>query len=586
MWERIKNSFRDMKLAGKMVLVYLLVAGITCGISMIGLQASFHIYDTKIYDKSLQELEFFAQKVNDDLEEIENLSYTLAMDDDVQAALAEAADARYLSQEFYYKLHPIRKIFLNEINVHSSVQNAIYMDRKSVRIFIGTDCGEVTDETYQKLLAMCKEARGADIVLPPTKEFPYQLSGRDILETKNASLNYLGTVIITSDIAGTIEKQKNALEFSDSLLYVYSGDEMIYGSTQESPKLPDMDSSQGYQIIKHQGESYFMSYLKSEKNGWMYVNYVPYSHIMGQAVMLRYVMFGGLIAIFFITIVIMRKVAGVITSPFQRLTETIYLAEQGDFKGARDFLQVEDRRDEAGLLAQDFKVMLEKIDSLIHENYEKQLLIKDTKYKMLQAQINPHFLYNTLNTVNWMIKGNQDASKMIVELGNLMRASFAKEQYATVAEEVSMAKSYITIQQFRYKNRAVFELQEQGNLQEYIIPRMVLQPLIENAILYGVDQSLTGCRISVSAIEKEDDICIRVEDDGPGMLPEELEAVRNFTIVPKGHGIGLKNIYERLKITYKDSEFLIDSKLGEGTVVIIRIPKIVKEKSDVSVTDC
>ncbi|MBO5522727.1 MAG: sensor histidine kinase [Roseburia sp.] len=586
MWEHIKNSFRNMKLAGKMVLVYLLVTGITCGISMIGLQASFHIYDTKIYDKSLQELEFFAQKVNDDLEKIENLSYTLAMDGDVQAALAEAADARYLSQEFYYKLYPIRKIFLNEINVHSSVQNAIYMDRKSVRIFIGTDCGEVEDETYQKLLAMCKEARGADVVLPPTEEFPYQLSGRDILETKNASLNYLGTVIITSDIAGTIEKQKNALEFSDSLLYVYSGDEMIYGSTQESPKLPKMDSSQGYQIIKHQGESYFMSYLKSEKNGWMYVNYVPYSHIMGQAVMLRYVMFGGLIVIFLITIVIMRKVASVITSPFQRLTETIYLAEQGDFKGARDFLQVEDRRDEAGLLAQDFKVMLEKIDSLIHENYEKQLLIKDTKYKMLQAQINPHFLYNTLNTVNWMIKGNQDASKMIVELGNLMRASFAKEQYATVAEEVSMAKSYITIQQFRYKNRAVFELQEQGNLQKYMIPRMVLQPLIENAILYGVDQSLTGCRICVSAIEKEDDICIRVADDGPGMLPEELEAVRNFTIVPKGHGIGLKNIYERLKITYKNSEFLIDSKLGEGTVVIIRIPKIVKEKSDVSVTDC
>lgn len=571
-----------------MMLIYLMVAGMTCGISMLALQASFHIYDMKLYDKSLQELEFFTQKVNDELEAIENLSYTLAMDDEVQQALAEALNEKYLSQEYYYKLSPIRKIFLNEINVQAPVQNAIYMDRENVRISVGTDCGEVAEETYQKLLDMCKAARGADVALPPTEEFPYQLSGRDILETKNASLDYLGTVIITSDIAGVIEQKKKALEFSDSLLYVYSKSGMIYGSTDEKPKLPAVNSKQGYEIIRYQGERYFMSYLTSEENGWMYVSYVPYSQIMGQAMLLRYLMFGGLAAVFLITILLMRGVAKRITSPLHQLTESIYLVQQGDFKGASDFLQVEDRKDEAGLLAQEFKVMLEKIDSLIHENYEKQLLLKDTKYQMLQAQINPHFLYNTLNAVNWMIKANQnqDAGKMIIELGNLMRASFAKEPYATVEEEMNMAESYIAIQQFRYKNRVVFDVVRRGTLGGYSVPRMMMQPLIENAIQHGVEQTLNSCRIYVEATEKEDYIQLQVADEGPGMLPEELEAVKNFTIKPKGHGIGLKNIYERLKIAYADSEFLIESAPGEGTIVTIRIPKILEEKTDVSIIDC
>lgn len=572
-----------MKLAGKMVVIYLIVAGMTCGISMLALQASFQIYDAKLYEKSLQELEFFTQKISDDLEEIENLSYTLAMNDDVQQSLAAAMQEKYLSQEYYYQLSPIRKIFLNEINVHTPVQNAIYMDRKNVRISVGTDCGVVPEETYQTFLALCKEARGAEVVLPPTEEFPYQLSGRDILETKNASLNYLGTVIVTSDIAGVIERKKKSLEFSNSLLYVYSESGMIYGSIEEKPDFSNISGNQGYEMVRYQGKRYFMSYLKSEKNGWMYVNYVPYSQVMGQTMVLRYVMFGGLAVIFIVTILILKNVAKVITSPLHQLTETIYLVEQGDFKGASDFLQVEERKDEAGMLAQDFKVMLEKIDSLIHENYEKQLLLKDTKYQMLQAQINPHFLYNTLNAINWMIKANQnqDAGKMIIELGNLMRASFAKEPYATVEEEMNMAKSYITIQQFRYKSRAVFEIEQQGTLEGYIVPRMIMQPLIENAIQYGVEQSLSCCRISVKVTEMENAIKLQVADEGPGMTQKELEEVRNFTIEPKGHGIGLKNIYERLKLAYVESEFVINSETGKGTVVTIRIPKVLKEKADV-----
>lgn len=576
---RIKCNFQNMKLSGKMVFIYLIVAGASCAISMIGLQASFGIYDKKLYEKSLQELEFFTQKVNDDLQSIENLSYTLAMNEDVQEALREAKESKYLSQEYYYRIMPIRKIFLDEVNILPVVKNAMYIDRQNVRISVGTDCGTVGGETYTKLLSMCKDARGADVVLPPSGEFPYQLSGRDILETQNARLTYLGTVIVTSDISQMIEKKKKELKYADSLLYVYSGDGMIYGNEEKLPNLPRMDENQGYKIVRYQNEQYFMSYLKAEKNGWMYVNYVPYREIFGQMQILRYGMLGGLVAVFLATLYVLVKVSNIITSPLHHLTEAMYLVERGDFQEAKVFLKVENRSDEAGLLTQEFQIMLEKIDSLIHENYEKQLLLMDTRYQMLQAQINPHFMSNTLNAVNWMIKAgkNRDASKMIVELGNLLQAAFSQELYTTVEQEMETAESYITIQQFRYRNRVVFTMEKQGSLKEYIVPSMILQPLIENAIYYGADRSLTVCNISVSAKEDERGMLLSVRDEGAGMGADELEAVRNGTVKPKGHGIGLKNIRERLHMAYADSEFVIESQPGAGTQITIYIPRIARD---------
>lgn len=574
---RARSYFRDMRLSGKMVFIYLMVAGMSCAVSMIGLQASFGIYDRKLYEKSLQELEFFTQKVNDDLLAIENLSYTLAMDGDVQETLREAKDAKYLSQEYYYKLMPIRKIFLDGVNIHPVVKNAMYIDRQDIRISVGTDCGEVSGETYEKLLSMCGEARGAYVVLPPSASFPYQLSGRDILETKNASLSYLGTVIVTSDISQMIEKKKNELKYADSLLYVYSGDGMIYGDGGMIPGLPRMEQEQGYGIVRYEKERYFMCYLKAEKNGWMYVNYVPYREIFGQMQILRYGMLGGLVGVFLATLYVLVRVSRIITSPLHHLTEAMYLVEQGDFRKAREFLKVEDRCDEAGLLTQEFRIMLEKIDSLIHENYEKQILLMDTRYRMLQAQINPHFMSNTLNAVNWMIKAgeNRDASKMIVELGNLLQAAVSPALYTTVEREMEIAESYITIQQFRYRSRVVFTVEKQGSLKEYIVPCMILQPLIENAICYGADRSLSVCGIFVSAKEDGRGMTLTVRDEGTGMGKEELEAVRNGTVEPKGHGIGLKNIRERLRMAYADSEFVIESEPGAGTRVIIRIPRMV-----------
>lgn len=572
----LRGKFKDLKLSKKMLLVYMILSFFTFLIAATALQVSLKIYDKQLYGKSQQELDFFSQQVNDNLNEIEEISMSIATGTDVQAQLKKLNSIDYISSEYYYELQQLRSLLQNKIISHSNIKNVIYADSKDVKITVGQECGIISEDRMNNILKDFSAAGGAYVFYSPDKEYPYMLSGRDVREVENATLNYMGSLIFTSDIAQILEEKTDTLQAEHSNLFVYSEKGMIYQEMDtEGLKLPGMDSDRGYDIIKFKGTKMFMCYEKSIPTGWMYVNIFPYSEIFGQITLVREIMFGIFAVMFLITVFVLRKIAKVITRPLEQLYESMQIVEDGDFQAAKIVIRDVERQDEVGMLTREFRVMLDKIDTLIHENYEKQLLLQETKYKMLQAQINPHFLYNTLNALNWMVRGekNRDAVKMIMELGKLLRASFAKDPYTTVKEEIQTAQSYMVIQKFRYQNRVEFETEISGNMESYMVPRMILQPLIENSVYYGVEQSPTCCKIKVEAIEQRDQIILRVEDEGPGMNAEELDEVRKGIVKAKGHGIGLKNIRERLKMTYKNSEFYIESKHGEGTRIEIRIPK-------------
>lgn len=592
MLKKISVYFRNMQLAKKMIFVYAVFLGIIVLITTGALQISLGIYDEKLYEKSLQELDFFSQKVNDSLQDVENLSYSIAMDTEIQEQLAKLDGLNELSAEYSYEMYVFRSMLINELYSHEIIKNITYTDRDNTTFTVGEDTGSINEMEYGQLLEDMAAGRGAYVEYPPTEDYPYMVSGRDILESLNASLDYLGSLIFVSDVSGLIQEKTEQLDVQSSALMVFSEDGMIYQGTEfDTSQLPDMEKSQGYEISRLGGQRYFICYLKSSLNGWTFVNLFPYSEIFGQVMLVRYLLVGGLLVLFAVTAIVMKKLAHIITRPLERLTDSMQVAETGDFRKAGEKvsaeMSAEPRLDEVGQLSQEFGVMMEKIDTLIHENYEKQILLKDTKYKMLQAQLNPHFLYNTLNALNWLVRAgrSQEAGMMIMRLGDLLRAAFSKKAYATVEEEVGLVKSYIAIQEIRYRSRAEFTVDVSGELSPYVIPRMTLQPLVENAISYGVDPSPETCRITVTVREEENDIFLEVRDTGPGMTADELEDVRNFRIKPRGNGIGLNNIQERLKIVYEESEFRIDSAPGEGTVVQIRIPKKREEEEDVQTAD-
>lgn len=577
------RKYSDLKLAEKMIIVYVLMLGICFLLSVAALQVSFNIYDGKLYEKSLQELDFFTQEVNRSLDEVESITYNIAMDTKIQEQLSKMKGLQHFTADYSYEVYQLRMLLDNELANSNMISNIVYTDGDMTQFVVGIATGTISKELYDSVMERIHAAKGAYVVQQPTADYPYLLTGRDIRKHIDASLEYLGSLLVTCDVSGMIEKNIDDLEAESSTLCIYSDEGVIYENQEHMmERIPGLEGDKGYQIIKEHGQRYFVCYLKSSKTGWTYVNVFPYSEIYGQNQNLRYLMVVGFLLLFLVSALILKKLAHMIVKPLEHLTESMQIVETGDFDRAREFLGTSPQKDEIGLMTQEFKVTLDKIDNLIHENYEKQLLLKDTKYKMLQAQINPHFLYNTLNSINWMIlaRKNEEAAEMTVALGTILRAALNKQQYVTLEEELDSLRKYITIQEYRYRKRVVFSVESETSGQ-YLIPHMTLQPLVENSIYHGVERMLTPCRISIGVKEEEERIAITVSDNGPGMTEEELEAVRSFTAEPKGHGIGLKNIYERLKMAFdQEADFKIDSACGNGTTVTIRIPKAEVMKSD------
>lgn len=577
------RKYRNLKLVNKMIAIYVMMLGFCFLLSAGALQYSFSIYDGKLYEKSLQELDFFTQQVNRSLDEVENLSYYIAIDNSIQEQLAKLKEIK-LSAEYSYEVYRLRMLLSNEMNITNAITNIVYTDGGRTRFVVGMAAGKLDDGIYESMMERFHAAAGAYVAQAPTKDYPYQLSGRDIRKHIDSSMDYLGSLLITTDVARMIDRNIDALTAESSALCVFSNSGMIYENRENMMEVAArLEGDKGYRIVKDGGQRYFVCYLKSQKNGWTYVNMFPYTEIYGRIQNLRYMVFGGFFMLFLMTALILRKIAHRITKPLEQLTESMGIVETGDFEAAKRFVAPSDCTDEIGVLTEEFRVMLDKIDTLILDNYKKQILLKDTKYKLLQAQINPHFLYNTLNSINWMIRSgrNDEAAQMTVALGTILRAALSKEQYFTMKEELDSLRKYIVIQECRYRRRVEFHLDDQVG-DQYLIPHMTLQPLVENAICHGVEKMLTPCAITVSVREEGEIIHIRVRDNGPGMMPEELEAVRNFTAKPQGYGIGLKNIYERLQLAFgQKMKFDITSVPGEGTEVEITIPKVETEEKHV-----
>ena len=575
MFSKLIKRWMDMKLSLKLTLIFAILITLVFSIAWKAQQNSFDVYDQELYERSLQELDFFAQRIDYVLDTIEEFSYNIIMNANLQESLSSIRTLT--SAEYEYQMYLFRNQLFQEMGTCPAVVNVFFTDRKQTEFVLGTYSGTIGNEMKERLYAMFDENRGGYASIAPSDEYPYLLSGRNILETADFTLNRLGSIIITSDIAGEIQEQSSALEAEHAMLYVFSDEGDIYrDDTDLFSNLPVPEENVGYQILRYESERYFVCYLHSSQMGWTFVNAFPYSDIYGQTAQIRSVLFFIFLGILLFSLFMMRQLATVITKPLKKLTSTMQIAQTGDFAGAKTTLVPPFSKDEVGMLTQDFRLMIKKIDALIHENYEKQLLLKDTKYRMLQAQINPHFLYNTLNTINWMVKAkrNDDAILMIVELGKLLRASFTDEPYLSAAQEVDISKSYITIQRFRYEERAKFTIETSGELAKYRVPSLMLQPLIENAVTHGVDNSATPCEVRVQVREEEDHLRIEVSDDGAGMSAQQLEKVRAADYAYQGNGVGIRNIRERLSMTYENSEFIIDSITGKGTRIVIRIPKV------------
>lgn len=223
-----------------------------------------------------------------------------------------------------------------------------------------------------------------------------------------------------------------------------------------------------------------------------------------------------------------------------------------------------------------FNHMIARIRALMDQIVQEQEKKRLYELNALQAQINPHFLYNTLDSIIWMEERgrSREAITMVSALARLFRISISKgRSIITVREELEHVRNYLIIQKMRFKDQFTYEIQAQEETLEERTVKLIVQPLVENAINHAIDQTQPeALHIIIKAFFQGDDLLFTVEDDGIGISPEILE---NILTSPAGRsGIGIKNVHERIQLTFGPSYGLqIESEEDEGTLVTIRLPR-------------
>ena len=238
---------------------------------------------------------------------------------------------------------------------------------------------------------------------------------------------------------------------------------------------------------------------------------------------------------------------------------------------------------ELKVLSDSFEHMTVRIKELMERVRREETELRKTELRALQAQINPHFLYNTLDSIQWMCEQGktEEASKMTLALAKLFRISISRgHELITIKDELKHAESYLIIQSFRYRNRFTYSFDTDKSLENYLCNKITVQPLIENAIYHGIGGMADAGEIKITVKQAEDcenDILIVVEDNGVGMTEEQCSKILKKERSDSG-GIGVKNVNDRLKIYFGEKYGIsIKSELDVGTAVTVRIPKIEKE---------
>lgn len=306
---------------------------------------------------------------------------------------------------------------------------------------------------------------------------------------------------------------------------------------------------------------------------WQVIAYQP-QKMMAREVQTLVVLIFGIIAICIVTSVVASKAfSRFVVRDIERLRDNMQAVEEGNM----ELTVTSDAKDEVGSLIRGFGSMLGEINRLIHEVYESKLTQRKSEMTALQAQINPHFLYNSLSLINWkaLEAGQQDISKITLALSSFYRTSLNRgKNVLTIEKEIENMKSYLEIQLCMHDNDFDVIMDIDEEILPYQTLNLLLQPLVENAIDHGIDLKEEG-RGYIKIIGRKDDhnIYLTVEDNGVGIEPELLSSILEF----KTKGYGVQNVNQRVQLYYGEEYCLrIESEVGKGTRCTINIPQVMK----------
>lgn len=355
---------------------------------------------------------------------------------------------------------------------------------------------------------------------------------------------------------------------SDGRIIVHT-DREKEGTMEELPwkNLPDGDVK-GTMPVYYQGQEMVACYAVSESLDWTAVSMCPVPELLADVKRIQYLTYGITGLSFALALLLAMSFARRITKPVESLAAAMKKAEEGDFS---EKIPV-NGNDEIQYLVRRYNEMGLKIEKLIEENYKGELRNKESEIMALNLQLNPHFLYNTLNVINLMAleEGEIDISRMIISVSDMMQYTFRnKQEMAKLADEMEWLKNYTYIMEHRFEGKFQVIYHIDINISEYKVPKLLFQPVVENAIIHGFEKIDSGGVLEISCEQKNDMLYINVADNGQGMTEERLKAVMDGST----GRTGIMNMKKRLALVYgENTKVYINTSKGNGCIVCIILP--------------
>lgn len=531
-------------------------------------------------------------KIDDYINDINNITkipLTYKQSDDIYMNYLYDFTSNHINS---YKFQLLNEQIFEEIFAYKPSINSCY-------IFNLTGEGDykVRDAIYKPFnpssepwFSECIDAFGKP-VLVDTYELPYMVNekskpfyvfgvARGIVRISDASV--IGILLVNTKVSYFEDICANMKLTENHRVVILHDDYTIYDTIQENISKPAEDillsiprnTDENIFSLKIGNESFLAASANSESNDWRIISLIPESELFAEInqlqkrnlIILTIVMALSLLGLFFTS----RQ----IIVPIDRLSKIMKIAESGDFS---THIQV-NRMDEIGKLSISYNSLLDKINELIHEVYLQKIASSEAKLQMLQSQINPHFLYNTLESISMMATINDDeaTAEMATELGSILRYSISNiNQPVSLSEEIAQLKKYISLLERRFHSQYTISIDIDNKYYSISIPRLILQPILENAIYHGMSSVRSDGKIVISA-EKADPhtLLLTVSDNGSGMSEEKVQDLNEY-INEKNDlfkSIGMRNVNRRIKLSCGPEYGLtVYSYIGKGTTVVMRI---------------
>lgn len=579
----IRKQISNLNMERKIMLIVLTSILLISCFSMTAYYFTIKSNNQLLYNSTADNLSYSASNLTGHLDDIESLSTAIIADSTVQDILTAQKDSgKKPDSRSYTRLCTTLESYLQQ-NQRSSL---------SYIMLAGTD---MTAKTYIPLserfpeeslpdLTACADGYMGRAVWVTKYSQKYGLFlVREIRRISNAQLDSLGYLIIRVDTRRMLEDCSHFANQYGQASYLLAYDSSVIQSsitiTAEDSHILLTPFDKPYRIQNLSGQKYFVVKNTIPDVNWDFFCLVPYSSVYNSILITRIMFFAVVFASIVLCILLSRHLIRSLTRHIDNLVYKIksFARDDGTFSPSAFHFDYRDRKDELGILHQQFDQMALQIQDLINVNYKNELLVKDAQLKALETQINPHFLYNTLESINWRAKasGEVEISRMVEALGYLLRAALShSSKTVSLQQELDFVRCYLTIQQTRYDDQLICTLEADKDLYDVPVPKLLIQPLVENAIRHALEEMVETCSIHIRVYHDSTRIYIQVENSGSAFPDNLLEKLERGSIQPHGFGIGLTNIHQRIQLTHGKNYGLFLFNQNDFAVAQIRLPYV------------